>query len=675
MNPMAMLPLIAFFSTIILIFIMFTRARRSPAVILWFLILFFFLLWTIGEFAQKSLGHAPSIFQWAYLMTVHGDIFPAIFLVFALTYPLPNETFARHQYLFIILIVGSKVVSTLVTLAFGDYGPPKEWPEGHELTYGYYSYFLILHHQVSSIGGWYFYLGLAHTMFLLSASAFILVWNMIKSPVENVRHETRLVLLGFIIYLVIGASTGFIFPMMGIYPPELMSIGNLIFNIVVAYGILQGAVLLFSPTVERESTRDFAGQLQMGQFYLSSVDKGIETFTELVNHGYEGLYVGVVKPNLEITTFKRTPIVILTQAGKGLRQYGNLQYVPSDELKTFKASIFTFIQSATKGVIFLDNMDLILEKGWAPPKEFVEFGLQTRDARVANSMWLAGTPLKEDEKIEKVRSVMDFPVVKKAIVLEKLNRVLERVEYSKREFSEQLKRLGRVEPVFYYIELKDDRLVFNEDITFYVGALGMEPTNVIRLFIQQFQSKISPEDYKLILEDLREFGISRFEFLLRTGDSFLVEEAFTERGRAYDVFLDLMDKGFSGMCITRTEPNKLRQRHLLPRDADIYWLTQDRKEEKDIKPAPEYLMVHLKNHIDAHGDEPGIILLDGLEYLITFQGDQFDSYLKVMRRISDLISQSKLILLIPYDPEAIPADRIALFRRSGIEVITRDMLA
>ena len=118
----------------------------------------------------------------------------------------------------------------------------------------------------------------------------------------------------------------------------------------------------------------------------------------------------------------------------------------------------------------------------------------------------------------------------------------------------------------------------------------------------------------------------------------------------------------------------MRQRYLLPPESDIYWLTQDRKEEKDIKPAPEYLMVHIKNFIDNHGKEPGIILLDGVEYLITFQGDQFDSYLKVLRRISDLISQSKLIMLIPYDPDAISPERIALFRRSGLEVITKDML-
>jgi hypothetical protein len=302
-------------------------------------------------------------------------------------------------------------------------------------------------------------------------------------------------------------------------------------------------------------------------------------------------------------------------------------------------------------------------------------GNQMRGAQEINSIWMFGTPLKTDDSIERLRTVMEYPVVKKAIILEKLNRILDRMDLSTTETMEQLKRLGRVEPIFYYLIMRDGHLAFNEDITHFTDILGLEPTNVIRLFVQQFQSQLSPVDYRQILDGLQEYGLSRFEFLLRTGDSYLIEETFQDRGRTYDVYLDLLDRGFAGMCITRTEPGKLRQRYLLPQDTDVYWLTQDRKEEYDIRPAPEYLMVNIKNFIDSQGEEPGVILLDGLEYLITFQGDQFDSYLKVMRRISDLVSQTKIVMLIPYDPEAIIPERVALFRRSGIEVITRDMLA
>ena len=394
-----------------------------------------------------------------------------------------------------------------------------------------------------------------------------------------------------------------------------------------------------------------------------------------MNHGYEGLYVGAIKPNLDITKFKRTPIVILTERGKGLRQYGNLQYVPADELKTFKASIFTFIASASRGVIFLDNMDVILEKGWADPKEFVEMGTQMRDSTIINAIWMFGTPLKTDETIERLKNVMEYPVVKKAVVLEKLNTVLAKMDVDRTLVNDQLKRLSRVEPLFSYIALRNDHLVYSEGIEVYEGILGMDPTNPLRLFLHQFQTHISADAYGEILKELHAYGISRFEFLLRPGDSYLIEETFQDRGKTYEVYQDFLEKGFRGVCISRMEPTKVRERYLLPSNSEIFWLTQDRKEENDIKPAPEYLMVNIKNFIEAHGREPGIILLDGLEYLITFQGDQFDSYLKVLRRISDLISQSKLMLLIPYDPEAIPADRIAIFRRSGIEVITRDMLA
>ena len=512
-------------------------------------------------------------------------------------------------------------------------------------------------------------------MILVTIATFGLIWTYLKTEVETVRNSTQMILLGLAIYFIIGASTGFILPMMGYFPPELYGVGVLLLNILVALGLMRGQVLLFSPTTEAEDIkRDYPETLQMGEYYLCAPDQGVKTFTDLVSHGYEGLYVGAVKPNLELTKFKRTPIVILTEAGKGLRQYGNLQYVPSDEFKTFKSSIFTFVKSATRGIIYLDNLDVVLEKGWAPPNEFVEMGIQMRDSRTVNAIWMFGSPLKDGDRIERLRNVMEYPVVKKATILENLNRILERVDIGSAEISDQLKRLGRVEPVFYYIEVKNGKLSFNEDISNYTGMLELDPTNVIRLFMQQFHSYISSEGYREILNELRDYGISRFEFLLRTGDSYLIEETFHERGRTYDVYLDLLDRGFSGICITRTEPGKLRQRYLLPQDTTVYWLTQDRKEEFDIRPAPEYLLVNIKNFIDAHKDEPGVILLDGLEYLITFQGDQFDSYLKVMRRISDLVSQTKLVLLMPYDPEAISAERIALFRRSGIELISRDML-
>jgi hypothetical protein len=673
------LPLFALFSTLGLIYIVFSRSRRNAPANIWILMLIFFLLWTMGEVVQKSSGDIDEVLSWTRLCIIFGDLFPAIFLVFTLVYPTPNELMLRYRVPLVILIIGPKVFSTMISLAFGTFEATEEW-DAKESQFGYYSILTLLRYQVHEIGTGdsFFFLGLGHTLLLLSLGAFVLLWNLWRSENESVKRATRIILIGFATYMIIGASTGFIIPLIegSSALPELFSLGNLLMNFIVAYGLLQGQVLLFSPTTETEEKPEYPVTLETGEFYLCSTEQGIATFTDLVNHGYEGLYVGAVKPNLDITKFKRTPIVILTEAGKGLRQYGNLQYVPADELKTFKTSIFTFIASANRGVIFLDNMDLILEKNWAHPKEFVEMGTQMMMAPQINALWMFGTPLKEESDIEKLRSVMDYPVVKKAIILDKLNSIITKMDVDQATIEDQLKRLARVEPIFGYMRFSSQAdLVFTEDISDFAGILATEPANPIRLFIQQFQSSLSSESYKQVLDELHADGISRFEFLLRTGDSYLIEETFQDRGRTYEVYLDFIEKGFHGICITRTEPTKLRQRYLLPPDMDIFWLTQDRKEDHDIKPAPEYLMVHIKSYIEGKGREPGIVLLDGLEYLITFQGDQFDSYLKVLRRISDLVSQSKVMLLIPYDPEAIPAERVALFRRSGIEVITRDMLA
>jgi hypothetical protein len=604
-------------------------------------------------------------------------MFPVIFLLFTLEFPHQTEFFSRNQKILLLLIAVPKIISLGISVSNPEFSKPGDWNEfwaGSNL--GYYPFILGLQHIVSNVGQWWVYFGIGHTMLLLMAGAYVLIWNYWHAEVESVKRAIRIILVGFAIYIIIGAPTGFVMPLFGLYPPELFGLGTLIMNFIVAYGLVQGQVLLFSPTTETEDKKEYPVTLETGEYYLCSTEQGIATFTDLVNHGYEGLYVGAVKPNLDITKFKRTPIVILTEAGKGLRQYGNLQYVPADELKTFKASIFTFIASASRGVIFLDNMDIILENGWAHPREFVEMGAQMREATQINALWMFGTTLKDEADIEKLRTVMDYPVVKKAILLDKLNRITVKLTVDQDVVADQLKRLARVEPVFGYIEFNSQaELVYKDDISTFKGILETDPTSPIRLFVQQFQNNLTSEDYNEILDELREYGISRFEFLLRSGDTYLIEETFKDRGRTYEVYQDFIEKGFHGVCITRTEPNKLRERYLLPPEAEIYWLTQDRKEDHDIKPAPEYLMVHIKNYIDRKGKEPGIVLLDGLEYLITFQGDQFDSYLKVLRRISDLVSQSKIMFIIPFDPEAIPAERIAIFRRSGIEIITRDMIS
>ena len=68
-----------------------------------------------------------------------------------------------------------------------------------------------------------------------------------------------------------------------------------------------------------------------------------------------------------------------------------------------------------------------------------------RAADQVNAIWLFGTPLKDDDRIERLRNVLEYPVVKKAIVLEKLNRILERMDITPQDVAEAIKMVRELE--------------------------------------------------------------------------------------------------------------------------------------------------------------------------------------------------------------------------------------
>ena len=86
-------------------------------------------------------------------------------------------------------------------------------------------------------------------------------------------------------------------------------------------------------------------------------------------------------------------------------------------------------------------------------------------------------------------------------------------------------------------------------------------------------------------------------------------------------------------------------------------------------------MSQVKSFVDAAEGRNGVVLLDGLEFLITYAGDQFDSYLKALRRIADLVAQSRTVFVVVYDAEVFPPERVALIRRSGFELLAADPFA
>ncbi|MFC2154107.1 DUF835 domain-containing protein [Candidatus Altiarchaeota archaeon] len=85
------------------------------------------------------------------------------------------------------------------------------------------------------------------------------------------------------------------------------------------------------------------------------------------------------------------------------------------------------------------------------------------------------------------------------------------------------------------------------------------------------------------------------------------------RERAYDVFVDQVTHGIQGLCISRDNPNWVRETYGLKKTM-ILWLT-DVKTPERIPPQLEEISIIVHEFVKK--SENSVVLLDGLDYLIT----------------------------------------------------------
>ncbi len=146
---------------------------------------------------------------------------------------------------------------------------------------------------------------------------------------------------------------------------------------------------------------------------------------------------------------------------------------------------------------------------------------------------------------------------------------------------------------------------------------------------------------------------------LKSGSSYL----FTDKGvqRAYDSFKRLLSEGKRGLVITRTHPTRVQQLYGL--DCPIMWIA------KSVKPVggvmslePTRLMKIHSTVSDFIKANPGaVVLLDGLEYLITENG--FAPVMKAIQLTNEEVAMSSSYLLVPIDPRTLETQQLGLLER------------
>ncbi len=124
-------------------------------------------------------------------------------------------------------------------------------------------------------------------------------------------------------------------------------------------------------------------------------------------------------------------------------------------------------------------------------------------------------------------------------------------------------------------------------------------------------------------------------------------------------------QGQSCMIIGREPPERLRNvRGIRIDDENVIWLT-NLVGRRCVNPTHlSSVLNSLTRFLDANRN--GLVLIDGIEYLITNNG--FDQVLKFVNKIEDMIKTSSASFLITLDPRTLDAQNLALVER-GAETI------
>lgn len=150
----------------------------------------------------------------------------------------------------------------------------------------------------------------------------------------------------------------------------------------------------------------------------------------------------------------------------------------------------------------------------------------------------------------------------------------------------------------------------------------------------------------------------------KPGNVYLIEERKPKA--SYELFDQMMSFGCRGLVVTRDFPKKLLSEKELGH-CKVLWLTNLVGDGRINPTAIGLLMGQMRTFIE--GQERSVVILDGLEYLITL--NTYDRMLQFMNQLRDIVVTNDCILLVPLDPRTVTQRELALFERGMEPVIPK----
>ena len=126
---------------------------------------------------------------------------------------------------------------------------------------------------------------------------------------------------------------------------------------------------------------------------------------------------------------------------------------------------------------------------------------------------------------------------------------------------------------------------------------------------------------------------------------------------AYNVFLDYLDKGHSGMIICRRHPDRVREE--LGRDVPMLWLSSQPGPDR-VDPTSLNILLHSVTAF-IERSAPAVILLEGVEYLIS--QNSVDKVLRMLYALRDSVTVAGSKLIVMLDPDVLYERDLALMEK------------
>lgn len=165
---------------------------------------------------------------------------------------------------------------------------------------------------------------------------------------------------------------------------------------------------------------------------------------------------------------------------------------------------------------------------------------------------------------------------------------------------------------------------------------------------------------RILVEPAAEKTLSTtFKHWIDPSEGYIVLEKKPKK--SLEIFRDLVTHGISGFIISRIHPEKIKRKYMLLR-TPVLWLSRyeiDNTLNPDDLPKLNYIINDFTRRC-----EESVILLDGVEYLITQIG--FETVIKYLHQLKDIVVKNRSRLIIPFHKDTISRSEFSILEKEFI---------